>query len=268
MYFYLGAHHPEWLARARVPLCVSVRALRDRIFVPGRKRRAPVPRALVPWLCDSAGFTEVSEHGRWRTSAKEHSELVVRASEEIGSIAVASPQDWMCEPWVVKGGSAIVHGRRVTFPGTGLTVREHQRRTVDSVLELRAIAPSVNWIPVLQGWSLGEYLDCAELYDKVGLDLRAEPLVGLGSVCRRQGTVGATLTITHLADEGIRLHGFGFKIDGLLAVGQHLASADSMAWSSAARFAPPIPGHTHKRCNNCLENALDWRRDLIDRLGG
>jgi hypothetical protein len=268
MHFFLGAHHPEWLAKTDVPLCVSVRAIRSRIFVPGRKRRAPVPRALAPWLCDSAGFTEVSEHGRWRTTPREHAELVQRAADEIGNIAWASPQDWMCEPWVVKGGTVIVHGRRVTFPGTGLTVRDHQRRTVDSVLELRALAPGVHWTPVLQGWALGEYLDCIELYDKAGLDLREEPIVGLGSVCRRQGMLGANLTIAELAGMGLRLHGFGFKVDGLRAVGHLLASADSMAWSSGARYAPPIPGHTHARCNNCIEHALDWRADLLGRLGG
>jgi hypothetical protein len=261
----IGAHHPEWLALSEAPLCVSVASLRDRIFT--GKRRAPVPRAKVPWICDSAGFTEISTYGRWRWSAKEHADLVTRAAEEIGTMAWASPQDWMCEPWVVKGGSFFERGRRVKFPGTGLTVKDHQRLTVDNLLELRALAPAIRWTPVLQGWSLGEYLDCLELYDRAGVVLRAEPVVGIGSVCRRQGTIMASLTIAHLAEtEHLKLHGFGFKVSGLLASWQHLVSADSMAWSLEARYAAPIPGHTHKRCNNCLENALFWQSDVLARL--
>lgn len=261
----IGAHHPEWLPHSEVPLCVSVASLRERIFT--GKRRAPVPRAKVPWICDSAGFTEISTHGKWRWSAKEHAELVVQASEDVGQMSWASPQDWMCEPWVVKGGSFFERGRRVRFPGTGLTVRDHQRRTVNNLLELRALAPSIRWTPVLQGWSLGEYLDCLEMYDAAGIDLRAEPVVGIGSVCRRQGTLGASLIISHLAEsEGLKLHGFGFKVSGLLDSWTHLVSADSMAWSLEARYAAPIPGHTHKRCNNCLENALLWHGDVLARL--
>lgn len=37
---------------------------------------------------------------------------------------------------------------------TGLTVREHQERTIANFLELRRIAPGLPFIPVLQGWAL------------------------------------------------------------------------------------------------------------------
>jgi hypothetical protein len=264
---FLGTHHPEWLARAEVPLCVSVASLRERIFVDGRKRRAPVPRALAPWLCDSGGFIEVSTFGRWRTTAKEHVAFVRRVADEIGKVWIVSPQDWMCEPWVIKGGRQFIRGRWVTFPGTGLSVREHQVRTVENFLELRALAPHLPWMPVLQGWSQGEYLDCLELYDLRGVDLRAERVVGVGSICRRQGTLGASLTLNALAGEGLSLHGFGFKFDGLKSSHEDLVSCDSMAWSDAARFDAPIPGHTHQHCNNCMEYALQWRDDILARIG-
>mgnify|MGYP000181470407 CR=1 FL=1 len=54
-----------------------------------------------------------------------------------------------------------------------------------------------------------------------------------------------------------------------------LASADSLAWSFAARREPPLPGHDepgpgrragHKHCNNCPEFALAWRDQLLARL--
>jgi hypothetical protein len=46
----------------------------------------------------------------------------------------------------------------VMLAKTGLTVAEHQRRTVANYLQLRALAPEVAFIPVLQGWTTGDYL--------------------------------------------------------------------------------------------------------------
>src|SRR5271156_4768107 len=115
----------------------------------------------------------------------------------------------MCEPIVIAGGQA----GRLRFAGTRLSVAEHQRRTVASYLHLRDIAPDLPFIPVLQGFTCQEYQECADLYAAAGIDLTAEPLVGLGSVCRRQATAEAHQIITALHARGItRLHGFGVKI--------------------------------------------------------
>lgn len=145
---------------------------------------------------------------------------------------------------------------------------------VESV-ELRSIAPDLPFIPVLQGWSVCDYWRCEELYGRAGVDLLAEPLVGVGTICRRQGTGKATTIMSSLAAGGLRLHGFGFKTLGLHACGEHLASADSLAWSETARRAAPLVGHDtpgpgrpkgHINCANCLEYALGWRAELLDGL--
>jgi hypothetical protein len=259
--FWLGTHQPGWLARAGVPLFVSDVRLRPY-------RRLPV--AAAPWALDSGGFTELQRFGRWTTGPAEYADRVRRYRDVIGQLAWAAPQDWMCEPIVVTGGRA----GRLTFAGTGLTVAEHQRRTVASVTQLRALAPDVWWLPVLQGYTTAEYLACADLYAAAGVDPAAEPLVGLGSVCRRQATAEAHEIITALHARGItRLHGFGVKILGLQRYGYLLASADSLAWSEdARRRARPMPGcppHRpgcpprcrahHANCANCLRYALAWR---------
>lgn len=149
---------------------------------------------------------------------------------------------------------------------TGLSVREHQERTVASYLELRSIAPHLPFIPVLQGWQLADSLACADLYAAEGIDLAALPLTGLGSVCRRQSTSEITAIVTALARRGIRLHGFGVKTGGLHLYGHLLASADSMAWSYTARRRPALPGCTgHKNCANCMTYATGWRARLLAR---
>jgi len=242
--FFLGFHHPHQLAHARVPLFISHRRLTG-------KRK--LPRAAAPWALDSGGFTELSLYGRWTVTAQDYAAAVRRYRDEIGSLEWASPQDWMCEP--------------VMIAKTGLTVREHQRRTIASVQELRALGAPV--IPVLQGWCPGDYFDHAEDYDRAGIDLRAEPTVGLGSVCRRQNTVRASILVRELAAAGLKLHGFGFKQTGLRACHDVLASADSLAWSYHARREPPRDEcrGTHKNCANCLPFALEWRDDVLRSMG-
>jgi len=152
---------------------------------------------------------------------------------------------------------------------TGLPVAEHQQRTITSVLALRATDPGLPVIPVLQGWTVSDYLRCADAYSRAGIDLRAEPVVGLGSVCRRQATTSIDLIIRALRAHGItRLHGFGVKLRGLLTCGHLLASADSMAWSFAARRQPPLPGCElrHINCANCPRYALTWHAKVCASL--
>jgi hypothetical protein len=241
--FFLGTHQPGWLAWSSVPLFVSDRRLR-------RYRR--LPRATCRWALDSGGFTELDTHGNWDhgPTPGAYVAAVRRYRDEIGQLVWAAPQDWMCEPWITAK--------------TGLTIAEHQRRTVDNYLTLRALAPDLPFVPVVQGWRLDDYLACVDLYAAAGVDLTTVPVVGLGSVCRRQATGEASDIINALHAVGVgHLHGFGIKILGLRRYGQRLASADSMAWSLAARHRPPLPSCTHVTCANCATFALAWRDSVI-----
>jgi hypothetical protein len=237
--FFLGTHHPGWLRTAPVPLFISDRRLR------GYRR---LPQANTAWALDSGGFTEIATHGTWANgpTPAQYVARIRRYATHIGRLAWAAPQDWMCEPWLIAK--------------TGLSVAEHQRRTVANYLHLAALGPDLPIIPVLQGWTLPDYLRCVQLYHDAGIDLAAAPLVGLGSVCRRQSTTEAARIVEALHTVGItRLHGFGFKVQGLARCGHLLASADSMAWSYAARRRPPLPGCVgHINCANCPRYAYRW----------
>lgn len=243
MDFYLGADI-HWLAHAGYPLMVSH----------GRLRRAvTLPRAAAPWVCDSRGFTELSQHGEWTITPREYVTGLRRYRDEIGQLRWASPQDWMCEPWITAK--------------TGLSVVEHQRRTVANLIELRTLAPDLPIIPVIQGWELNDYLRCLDMYAAAGVDLLAEPVVGLGSVCRRQGTGQIDTIVSVLAATGLRLHGFGVKTEGLASYGPLLASADSFAWSFGGRRRVGHCPHGLVRWEaNCPERARRWREQVLARL--
>jgi hypothetical protein len=241
--FWLGAHHPRWLATVGVPLMVSRRSLAGR---------NSLPRAAEAWVCDSGGFTELSLNGSWTVPAHVYAREARRFADEIGRMTWAAPQDWMCEDAILAK--------------TGLTVAEHQARTVGNYLDLMAINDTLPIIPVVQGQTVADYERCMVLYDRAGIDLAAQPLVGVGSICRRQSTAEAAAIIATLAEAGLALHGFGLKLDGLAASADYLTSADSLAWSRDARWNPPLDGHTHASCANCVHWAMRWRERVLDVL--
>ncbi|HEX2882779.1 MAG TPA: hypothetical protein VHO25_24840 [Polyangiaceae bacterium] len=242
MKFYTGTHCSIWLERTVIPLMVSHRRL-------AASHKRGFPRAICSWLLDSGGFSELSMFGEWRTTMREYVSAALDYKTEIGGLEGAAIQDWMCEPAMLKR--------------TGLSIREHQRRTVISYLELMSAAPSVPWFPVLQGWELGDYLRHVDEYQKAEVDLRALPRVGLGSVCRRQHSDEIAEIVVALHRLGLNLHGFGVKLKGLEKISNHLVSADSMAWSFAARREEPLKGHHHKNCANCRTYAELWYRNRV-----
>lgn len=262
MKFYLGTTNAKWLAESSVPLFIS------RQNMP-RKR---MPVANVSWALDSGAFSALKRGAWWiRTRSPypvteaEYAVQVRRYVEEIGNVAWVVPFDWPCEPKIVAWH--------------GLGVREHQRRTIESFLRLREELGALV-IPVLQGWTTADYLLCIEAYENAGVDLRAEEVVGVGSVCRRKQDTEIGLVLRRLAEEGLGLHAFGVRGNALRAHAEVLVSADSMAWSFRARAAKQGPNAGYERtwnwcckasavngrCSSCLQYALRWRGILLRRL--
>lgn len=241
--FYLGAHMAGWLNHFGAPLFVSHRRLRDY---------RTLPRAADRWALDSGAFTEVDQFGEFQTSPHEYVAAITRYADEVGQLDWASPQDHMCEPWVL--------GRSKTAS----TVEAAQEWTIRSVLTLRHLGPPVNVIPVLQGQTPDDYRRHVDAYARAGIDVHTEPTVGLGSVCRRQNTDDIGRVVAALP--GVRLHGFGVKAQGLRRYGWMLASADSMAWSYGGRQIKPCPMRAVSSCANCEHHARSWRDDVLSAI--
>ncbi|WP_063721668.1 deazapurine DNA modification protein DpdA family protein [Nocardia vinacea] len=260
MKFFLGTHQPNWVTLTDEPLFISDVRLRDR---------KSFPRARGEWALDSGGFSQLQKHGSWDSvTPHEYVARVRRYRDEVGNLVWAAPQDWMCEPIIIHGGQA----GPIKFAGTHLSVSEHLHRTVGNLIELRSLAPDLPIVPTIQGFVRADYERCIDLYDKAGIDLAVEPIVAIGSVCRRQNTTEAAEIITAITEAvpGIRLHGFGIKTAGLGSYGSLLASSDSMAWSDTARKEQILlPGcSTHKNCANCIKYAFRWRQNVLASLAG
>lgn len=250
MKFFLGTHEPHWLTSMDVPLFISRRRL---------ARKNLLGRATCgSWGLDSGGFTELNLYGKWQTSPEQYADEAQAWQAELGGMEFAAIQDHMCEDVVLKK--------------TGKTVQDHQGLSLESYLRLRELAPGVPWAPVLQGQTVHQYLRHVAWYRDAGVDLAAAPVVGVGTMCRRQASDEAAeilLELQRVGDAlGFGLHAFGLKELGLKVArryGVKLQSADSLAWSYSARRGARHPDCTHAKCNNCRYYAAWWRERLLER---
>jgi hypothetical protein len=254
--FWLGTHRPQWLAYARVPLMVSARTLRQRALA--KNPDEALRSVLGPFAVDDhAHLSEV----RASVPALVLRRLIRRPNSLRATAA----------PWVLDSGGFTelkMHGAwTVPLWLYALEIEHWARRSVGWSGPLpRTGCVNVHVIPVLQGWTADDYERHVDDYARAGIDCMAEPVVGVGSICRRQGTRFAAQLMESLAARGIRIHGFGVKSGAAV---ESLHSADSLAWSYQARrqklLMPGCIGHIN--CANCVRFALDWRARRLDKLG-
>jgi len=209
--FFIGCPSPAKAIHFERAM-ISVNRLRDR--------RSDF--AANDWMMDSGAFTELSNHGRYRSTVVEYVRQIQRWSR-CGRMLCAVAQDYMCEPFILKR--------------TGLSVAEHQRLTIERYDALKHLT-SLPVMPVLQGYRVADYLAHVDAYGK---RLRPGQWVGVGSVCKRNarpGEIADILAAIKNKRPDLRLHGFGVKLTALELrdVRELLYSCDSMAWSYPVRF--------------------------------
>jgi hypothetical protein len=223
--FFTGIHQPSDARRVPRPF-ISVNRLRPR-----RAMLKLAPDA--EWILDSGAFTMLALHGSYLDTPEDYAREIRRWAGS-GRLLAAVSQDYMCEPFMLER--------------TGLTLLDHQLLTLTRYDRLRACdTGGVYVLPVLQGYAPEDYAAHVWMY---GDRLPPGAWVGVGSVCKRNGSPGvvaAVLSAIRRERHDLRLHGFGLKLTALasLAVREQLTSADSMAWSYAARREG--------------RNANDWR---------
>jgi len=228
--FYLGTHMVNFVEQVRIPWFVSItRILKRKSIIEG------------DWMLDSGGFTQISQHGDYTISEQDYLDVV-----EYQKPVLAFCQDWMCEPQMLKK--------------TGLTVRDHQDKTLESYLSMASFSKKIR--PVLQGWDAKDYVNHLRAYKRAGVDIHQ--LFGVGTVCSRNGDseiIRKILSEIITEEPKLKLHGFGVKSESMAANQDLLWSADSMAWSVTGRM-DKLCGMVcpTKNCANCLEFALLWRK--------
>lgn len=213
--FFVGLHQPSDARHVSAPAFVSV----HRLTGPKGRR---TPFTTGDWILDSGAFTTIEKHGGYPEPVGAYASEIRRVRSWGNLLAVVS-QDYMCEPRMLAR--------------TGLTIADHQRLTIERFDALVAEDLGVTIMPVLQGYEPADYVAHVRQY---GERLGPAAWVGVGSVCKRNGNpraIAAVLLAIKRERSDLRLHGFGLKATALGSplVQSLLWSADSMAWSFAAR---------------------------------
>ena len=212
MKFYVGMHMPskaDKLDRA----FISVNRLTNR------KSGFPVNE----WIMDSGAFTTIAKYGCYPEPVKAYADQIKRWKTN-GHLVAAVSQDYMCEDHMLAK--------------TGMNVRQHQFLTIERYDQLIAEDTGVYILPVLQGYTPQSYVDHVRMY---GDRLKEGAYVGVGSVCKRNASPSSIVQVLKAIKKerpDLQLHGFGIKTTSLMweEVRDNLYSADSMAWSFAARM--------------------------------
>jgi hypothetical protein len=206
MRVYIGNDHVA--AMRYIPnTCFSIKVLINR--------RKPMPSPRGGFMLDSGGFQFIRQLGKYPLTPEEYLKKVAFLQPDIFVI-----QDWMCEPSQVQR--------------TGLSAREHIRRTVENYLYISELKENASndikgyCLPVLQGWGIEDYFSCIDLYEDYGL---IAPYMAVGSICRRgkEKEIREIIENIHAAIPKIKLHGLGVKKQVLYECRDILHSGDTAA---------------------------------------
>lgn len=214
MRFFTGLHQPS--DAQHFDACfISVNRLRNR----------KSSFKVGDWIMDSGAFTTIATHGGYPLPVESYAADIraICGRQEHGHLLAAVAQDYMCEAWMLEK--------------TGLTVPDHQRLTIERYDALLACHHGVYIMPVLQGYAPADYVAHVRQY---GARLALGAWAGVGSICKRNGDPAAiwrVLNAIKTERPDLLLHGFGLKQTALKSwlIRDMLETADSMAWSFAAR---------------------------------
>lgn len=192
----------------------------DSVFMSVNRLKNRKNMRIKRWIMDSGAFSTILSHGGY-PNPPEHYAAEIKRWSHIGTLLAAVAQDYMCEDHMLKI--------------TGMSIPEHQRLTIERYDELtQCDTGGVYIMPVLQGYAPEDY---ARHVDQYGDRLQPGMWVGVGSVCKRNSNPSKIEEVLAAVRPDLKLHGFGIKITALKRqlIKDRLHTADSMAWSYAAR---------------------------------
>jgi len=194
----------------------------------------------TPWygierlFIDSGGYT-LLKSGKGHPPMGEYATYLRRWQPDMYAL-----RDYPCEPDLLDD--------------LGETVESHQQKTAEDHVEMLDMLGGLDGEPVsvLQGWEIGDYLRCIEMFEDRDIPLRH---VGVGSVCRRNAEheIHRILKAIRRQLPDAHLHAFGVKTTVLNVTGvpELINSADSLAYSYAVQ---------------CRHDSADWRKQTYEYL--
>ena len=209
-----GAHH-----YLRVP---NIMLSAGSISTPDGKKwnrsRTRLPEGVERVILDSGGYAFFSRWGEYPFTIEKYIELA-HYIKDTHPLYKAAILDYPCEPDINR--SQVMSNE------------DRIEKTIANAIECYDTDDSLPWLPVIQGYTVSEYLHCIDLYDDYGV---TSDYWAIGSICSRKGAPFELRNIITKIKErhpNDKLHAFGLGIPFLRnpQIFQAIYSSDSAAWN-------------------------------------
>ena len=195
-----------------------------------RLNRGMIPDSTKRLFLDSGGYSFFTRWGEYPFSVEEYTTFANMVQDDYPLTEVAI-LDYPCEP---NTNRSLLQSNK-----------ERIDKTIQNTLECIDYDPNLPWVPVIQGYTLQEYLYCLEEYEKHNLPYDDFDLWAIGSLCARKKVGGLRTIITNISQRvNMPIHTFGMTITFLRDPQIFFAihSSDSGAWSYNGRHYEKL-GH-------------------------
>ena len=151
-------------------------------------------------MLDSGGFSFFTKYSDYPFELNKYIEWIHNMNEaNDGKVNYCAIRDYPCEPLINRASIS--------------TNKERIEKTVQNAIECIDTDNTINWMPVLQGYDLEEYLSCLDLYKDVGI---IEDILAIGSMCRRTDIKTIEKIIRSIKKEyNGKIHLFGLTMNAL-----------------------------------------------------
>lgn len=217
-YFFIGLN-PRWQMYKFLPTGLNVMFSAAGFWDDWNgewRRSAKFKRSFgLRWL-DSGGFTMLNRYGDYPFSVINYANLIIWLKPHYYAI-----MDYPCEPEITRSLGLMSNKDRI----------EATVKNAVALTEWENQIPG-QMVPVIQGYTLDEYLHCLELYNKVDL---IRDYMAVGSMCRRISNeeLGRLIPGIYYAAQKLgcsKLHFFGLKLSpDLIKYSDMIWSRDSAA---------------------------------------
>lgn len=186
---------------------------------------------------DSGAFSLINKYGDYPYDYRRYIAFAKRLKPDYIAI-----MDYPCEP-----------NSKIDLP-----IKERIDKTIENAIKLMDLAPNLNWVMVIQGWDVNNYLYCLDKIKEHGL---LTPLTAIGSVCVRKKLKEVRdiiVTIRRETPKRIKLHCFGLNLRFVrdYTIFNSIYSFDSHAWCIYKGFP--------KTMQEKLPKLNDWLKIMND----
>lgn len=214
-----------------------------------------IPKNREKLFIDSGGYSFFTKFEQYQYTPEQYLDKIQKYNPTF-----FANMDIPCEPQIIQKRDS--------------SVKEHIETTLSNqakILDIIDDGLKEKFVPVVQGWRIGDYLYCIDRMKEQGL---LSDYMAVGSVCRRNATSEIRKIILAISNElpRTKLHAFGVKLSILRdkVCFERLHSCDSASWHFEDMFTKCKKkkkfSHIKSKTERNYLVAKDWKKRLDETI--